>query len=296
MSRIKQTIAFFLVIAMGGAFCLWNNDYFLSQKSALHTEQLATHYEPSEEIVFQYENSDGAGVIAGQVSDGIFVINTKRVGPFVKITDIQLFSDDGINVYFDAGMKSVYGYVADENTETVYYYFNNVGAFPEGENDWKRIEKTVEVGGRRFFLEDHSDFLQNANPKTLKSGFATKIVCKDAEGNEIYKTIRDNSGSTFNFKEKRYIISGHEAGGLPPVPRLILQDSARWNEYMFYYESPSQKYSHGPYSIRDDVLICENYRFRIIDERTLEYLGDGMTQAGIAGVDIAIGTVLVLEE
>ena len=92
------------------------------------------------------------------------------------------------------------------------------------------------------------------------------------------------------------IISGHEADGLPVVPRLILQDATYWNEYMFYYESPSQKYSHGPYSIRDDVLICENYRFRIIDERTLEYLGDGVTQAGIAGIDVAIGTVLVLEE
>ena len=295
MSRIKQTIAFFLVIAMGGAFYLWNNDYFLSQKSALHTEQLATHYEPSEEIVFQYENSDGAGVIAGKISKGVFVTNTQRIGPFVKITDRQLLSYDGVNVYFDAAMKSVYGYVDDENAETVYYYFNNVEAFPEGENDWKRIEKTVEVGGRRFFLEYHSDFLQNANPKTLKSGFATKVVYEDKDGKEIYKSIRDNSESSF-IDEKRYIISGHEADGLPVVPRLILQDATYWNEYMFYYESPSQKYSHGPYSIRDDVLICENYRFRIIDERTLEYLGDGVTQAGIAGIDVAIGTVLVLEE
>lgn len=295
MSRIKQTITFFLVIAMGGAFYLWNNDYFLSQKSALHTEQLATHYEPSEEIVFQYENSDGAGVIAGKISKGVFVTNTQRIGPFVKITDVQLLSYDGVNVYFDAAMKSVYGYVDDENAETVYYYFNNVEAFPEGENDWKRIEKTVEVGGRRFFLEDHSDLLQNVKPKTLKSGFATKVVYEDKDGKEIYKSIRDNSGSSL-IDEKRYIKSGHEADGLPVVPRLILQDATYWNEYMFYYESPSQKYSHGPYSIRDDVLICENYRFRIIDERTLEYLGDGVTQAGIAGVDIAIGTVLVLEE
>ena len=293
MKRQKQIVLFGLIIVLGIFVYLWNNGYYLTMEQALHADERLTHFNESEEILINYENSEGLGIVAGETSKGIFVTQTERKGPFVRIRGGMIFTD--VTAYFDADMKAVYGYMACEDAESLYYYFNGVGAFFDDEQNLRHLEKTVVPGKNNFFVVSYYDVFKDKKAGTMKDTTASRIVCKDADGNEVYKYVKDLSGSGSTVETESYWIVSTDASLVKKNPHIKLQ---HWNDnkyFYFYYDAETTDYFHGPYAIKDDILICENFRFRIIDDKRLEYLGDGIG-GNIAGVDAEIGAVFELEE
>ena len=201
MKRIRQCIAFLLVLALCGGLWIMSNRLYFSPEAAFHGAERGLRYGPSEEILLTYPRGDGSQIYVGKWKAGFSVIPVEPyLGLFWRMpTDVSVEGYHTMYGDVDAVLtkeKVLVGLsLLPEVTEVTCLFYS----MEDEVEDLKPVEEiTLPVGENGFFHEE-MDFPQ----ERAERFYVGYIEGRTSAGEVVYRKGLGKDG-------KDYDVEGHQ--------------------------------------------------------------------------------------